>query len=244
LSAGVVYVGCAGWALSREHGSQFTAQGTHLERYASRLNAVEINSAFYRSHRPTTYARWASCVGSDFRFSVKIPKSITHESRLENCTGLLDTFLAECLALEERLGCLLIQLPPSLTFDPVVAGDFFEILRARYSGSVVIEPRHESWFDAQALLIDLRIAQVAVDPSRIRNDRTPCGWSGLRYWRLHGAPQIYYSAYEREWIEARARQIASTLADGVPTWCIFDNTARGAALGNALHMKSLITSSV
>jgi uncharacterized protein YecE (DUF72 family) len=241
LNAGLLYIGCAGWSLSREHWPQFQEQGTHLERYASRLNAVEINSAFYRSHRPTTYARWASSVGSDFRFSVKIPKSITHENRLENCNGLLDTFLSECLALGDHLGCLLIQLPPSLTFDPVVAGDFFEILRARYPGNVVIEPRHQSWVDAQALLIDLRIAQAVVDPSRIRNDGTPGGWPGIRYWRLHGSPQIYYSAYDRDWIEDKAQQIASTLADGIPTWCIFDNTARGAALGNALLMKSFIT---
>lgn len=241
LNARPVYIGCAGWSLSREHWPQFTEQGTHLERYASRLNAVEINSAFYRSHRPSTYARWASSVDDDFRFSVKIPKSITHENRLEGCTGLLDTFLSECLALGDHMGCLLIQLPPSLTFDPVVASDFLEILRARYSGYVVIEPRHESWFDAQALLIDLRIAQVAADPSRLRNDRTPGGWPGIRYWRLHGSPQIYYSAYEQEWVEAKARKIASTLTDGVPTWCIFDNTARGAALGNALQLKTLMT---
>jgi uncharacterized protein YecE (DUF72 family) len=241
LSAGGVYVGCAGWSLSREHWPQFTEQGTHLERYASRLDAVEINSSFYRPHRPGTYARWASSVGSGFRFSVKVPKSVTHENRLENCAGLLDTFLSECLALGDRLGCLLIQLPPSLMFDPVAAGDFFEILRARFSGYVVIEPRHESWVEAQALLIQLRIAQVAVDPSRIRNDSAPGGWPGIRYWRLHGSPQIYYSAYAQEWVEDKARQIASTLAEGVPTWCMFDNTARGAALGNALHLKTLIT---
>ncbi len=235
-----MYVGCAGWSLAREYWPQFVEHGTHLERYATRMRAVEINSSFYRAHRPATYAKWAASVEKDFRFSVKVPKAITHELRLQNCSGVLDAFLSECGALGDRLGCLLIQLPPSLAFDPVIARPFFEQLRTRYSGYVVIEPRHESWVQAEPLLIDHCIAQAAVDPSRISNDRTPAGWQGLRYWRLHGAPRIYYSAYGPDWLEQRAREIASTSSDGVATWCIFDNTAQGAAVGNALSMMALL----
>jgi uncharacterized protein YecE (DUF72 family) len=240
LNSSPVFVGCAGWKLGREYWPQFEAQGTHLERYAGRLNAVEINSSFYRSHLPGTYRKWASSVGPDFRFSVKIPKSITHEHRLKNCVGLLDIFLSECCELGDRLGCLLVQLPPSLAFDAKVAGQFFETLRARYSGYVVIEPRHQSWVEAQPLLVEHHIAQAVVDPSRLGNDATPGGWQGLRYWRLHGWPQIYYSAYSHEWLEDKAREIQTSMADGSPVWCIFDNTAQDAALGNALSMSRLL----
>jgi len=239
-----LYVGCAGWSLGREYWPQFPSQGSHLERYAARFDAVEINSSFYRSHRATTYARWASGVGAGFRFSVKLPKSITHGNRLQNCTVLLDTFLSECGALGDRLGCLLIQLPPSLAFDAVVACDFFEMLRARYVGYAVIEPRHESWTQANALLIEHRIGQVAVDPGRISNDSVPAGWQGIRYWRLHGSPRIYYSRYEPEWLESLAANIASTMADEVPTWCIFDNTASGAATGDAFFMRTRLHGSL
>ncbi|WP_234407501.1 DUF72 domain-containing protein [Pseudomonas bohemica] len=241
MNARQLYIGCAGWKLGREYGEGFQAQGTHLERYASRLTAVEINSSFYRPHRPSTYAKWAAAVGPAFRFSVKMPKSITHENRLQNCSPLLDTFLAECTALNSTLGCLLVQLPPSLQFDARIAGDFLEALRARYSGQVVIEPRHESWVSAQAMLVDLQIAQAAVDPGRLSGDEAPSGWPGFRYWRLHGSPRIYYSAYETDWLEQLARKMEATMADGVPTWCIFDNTARDAALGNALFMQTLLT---
>jgi uncharacterized protein YecE (DUF72 family) len=235
-----VYVGCAGWALGREYWPEFDSQGTHLERYATRFSAVEINSSFYRSHRPATYAKWASCVGNEFRFSVKMPKAITHENRLQASSSLLELFLSECGELGSKLGCLLIQLPPSLLFEPAIANAFFETLRGQYSGPVVIEPRHESWVLAQDIFIDQRISQVAVDPSRISNDDRPTGWQGLRYWRLHGSPRIYYSAYERDRILALASQL-SAHQDDVPTWCIFDNTASNAALGNALALNSLLT---
>ncbi|WP_296257228.1 MULTISPECIES: DUF72 domain-containing protein [unclassified Pseudomonas] len=240
MSAGPLYIGCAGWKLGREYWPDFPVQGSHLERYSARCDAVEINSSFYRSHRPSTYAKWAASVNPGFRFSVKMPKSITHLNRLHDCSVLLDTFLAECTALGSNLGCLLIQLPPSLAFDAAVAGEFFDNLRARYSGHVVIEPRHPSWVSAQPMLIAQQIAQAAVDPPRIGSDAVPGGWDGLRYWRLHGSPRIYYSAYEAGWLEQLAQGIKEGVNDGVPTWCIFDNTARDAALGNALFTQTLL----
>lgn len=117
-------VGCAGWRLPRERWPDFAEQGTHLQRYAARFNAVEINSSFYRPHLPKTYQRWAESVPPGFRFSVKLPKRITHALRLQHCEAALDEFLGQCLHLGEKLGCLLVQLPPSLRYEPVVAASF------------------------------------------------------------------------------------------------------------------------
>ena len=154
-AAPTVYVGTAGWSLPREAQPHFPAEGTHLTRYAARFPAVEINSSFYRPHRPATYARWAESVPEDFRFSVKVPKAITHTARLADAEALLDAFLAEASALGAKLGCLLVQLPPSLAFDEETAGAFFRALRERYEGPVACEPRHPTWFDApaEALLV-------------------------------------------------------------------------------------------
>ncbi|RMO82686.1 hypothetical protein ALQ33_04124 [Pseudomonas syringae pv. philadelphi] len=232
-------IGCAGWSLGREHWSAFPEQGSHLQRYASRFNAVEINSSFYRPHRPQTYKRWAQSVPADFRFSVKIPKRITHEQRLQDCEMLLDTFLAQCCELGEKLGCLLIQLPPSLDYIPDVAERFFDALRDRYAGTLVLEPRHESWRQAEASLVAQRIAQVAADPSPISQGSVPAGWQGARYWRLHGSPQIYHSAYGAGRLESLARQVQASVEEGVETWCVFDNTASGAAVGDALLLQTM-----
>ena len=84
----LVKVGCAGWSLPRVAWPEFPAAGTHLQRYAVHLNAVEINSSFYRPHQPATYARWAASVPESFRFSVKLPKTITHQQRLRDCDAL------------------------------------------------------------------------------------------------------------------------------------------------------------
>lgn len=235
-----IYIGCAGWSLGREFVSTFPVEGTHLQRYASQLNSVEINSSFYRPHRREAYARWADSVPDGFRFCVKVPKLITHERRLQHCDRELDEFIAQCSGLNDRLGCLLVQLPPSLAFEHSVAEAFFIELRRVYAGHVVVEPRHESWCDAEPLLIHHRIARAAVDPSRISQDAQPAGWSGMKYWRLHGSPRTYFSAYDLPMLQRLVIEFQTASADCEATWCIFDNTASGAALGNALTLMTLL----
>ena len=207
-----------------------------MQRYASRFNAVEINSSFYRPHLPKTYERWAQSVPPAFRFSVKVPKRITHELRLQRCETALDEFLEQCLQLGENLGCLLVQLPPSLSYEPAVARVFFSALRQRFFGAVVLEPRHPSWREAEPLLQDLHIGRVIADPPVI--DAGP-GWQGVQYWRLHGSPRIYHSAYGPERVQAFARQLNASVAAGIPAWCIFDNTASGHAVADALYLLDL-----
>jgi len=110
----MVGIGCAGWSLPREAWPAFAEQGTHLQRYSGELSVVEINSSFYRPHRPATYRKWAASVPEDFRFCVKLPRQISHELRLRECDEALERFLGESTELAEKLGCLLLQLPPSL----------------------------------------------------------------------------------------------------------------------------------
>ena len=228
-------IGCAGWSVPKDHAARFPAEGSHLERYAGRLNAVEINSSFYRPHRPATYARWAASVPEDFQFAVKVPRQITHERRLADATEPLEQFLAECGALGPKLGPLLVQLPPSLGFDPHVALAFFDALRARFPGPVVCEPRHPTWFgpDAERLLTDAHVARVAADPASVPPAALPGGWPGLVYYRWHGSPQIYYSDYPDDVLGALAETLRAL---SVPAWCIFDNTALGHAAANALSL--------
>ena len=229
-------IGCAGWSLPREFWPHFAADGTHLQRYASRFAVVEINSSFYRPHRPATYARWAASVPATFRFAAKLPRRITHELRLRDSDAALSIFLAEVTALQSQLGCLLVQLPPSLAFDHAVAETFFTSLRHQFSGGVVCEPRHASWFEpaAEALLTAYQIARVAADPAPVPAAADPGGWDGLVYYRWHGSPKMYYSAYSPADLARVSQQLAAAAQSGRPVWWIFDNTAEGAAISNAL----------
>jgi len=214
---------------------RFPPGSSLLHRYSAVFPAAEINSSFYRPHRPATYARWAGSVPDGFRFAVKLPRTVTHETGLAGTTGLLDRFLAEVRALGDRLGVLLAQLPPSLAFEARAAAAFFDGLRARHSGPVACEPRHPSWFtdEAEALFRSREVARVAADPAVVPRAAVPGGWAGLAYWRLHGSPRMYRSAYS----SAELDRVAAALA-GAPgeAWCIFDNTAAGAAAGQALDL--------
>jgi uncharacterized protein YecE (DUF72 family) len=240
LTAGEVWIGCAGWTVPAQHASLFPPSGSHLERYAQRFTAVEIDSSFYRPHRQSTYRRWAATVPDGFAFSVKAPKTITHELRLADPGQALDMFLAQATGLEAKLGPLLFQLPPRLAFDASLVRSFFGALRARFEGSVVCEPRHPDWFteEADELLNEFQIARAAADPAVVDAAGNPGGWGGLTYFRLHGSPRVYYSEYGPDHLERFARQLVRAANHHPPTWCIFDNTASGAATVNAFALQA------
>ena len=227
-------IGTAGWSIPKESRHCFASQGSALQRYSSVLNCVEINSTFYRSHQRTTYERWVRSVPENFAFSVKAPREITHVRKLANCAPELTRFLAETSVLGRKREVILVQLPPLLAYDASVAGDFFDAFRSIYEGDVALEPRHSSWFDpgVEAWLDSIGIARVAADPPPASQKFGPGGSRRLVYYRLHGSPRTYYSAYE---LEAIVR-IGRALVAMPRAWCIFDNTAAGAAIPNALQM--------
>ena len=230
------HIGTAGWSIPKQVSDAFPDEGTHLQRYAARFDAAEINSSFHRPHKRATYARWAASVPEGFRFAVKIPKTITHRHKLAECRELLETFAGQVAGLGEKRGPLLVQLPPSLAWPGDVAERFFDQLAAIAGGQVVIEPRHASWYvpEIDALLAARRIARVVADPPVPAAASEPGGWRGLTYYRLHGAPRTYWSSYTAEQIAAHAARLQGE------SWTIFDNTASGAAAGNAIELQALV----
>ncbi len=234
--ASALYIGTAGWSLPSAVRPMFDAAGSQLTRYSGRLDCVEINSSFYRPHRPATYDRWRTAVPRGFRFAVKAPRSITHEARLKNVGDTLTGFLGQASALAEALGPILFQLPPSLAFDRSTAESFLALLRRVHAGEVVFEPRHQSWFEVtpEAMFTAYRVGRVAADPACCSDAAKPGGWPGLRYWRLHGSPKMYFSAYGETRLEALAPEFKTD------DWCIFDNTASGAAIEDAMLLRQLI----
>ncbi|SES26459.1 DUF72 domain-containing protein [Rhizobium sp. NFR03] len=223
-------IATAAWSIPRIVAGHFASEGSGLARYASVFNGVEVNSTFYKPHRTSTYARWADSVPDDFRFALKLPKAITHEQRLIEIGLLFDGFLTEIEPLGNKIGPLLCQLPPSLGYDPAVVESALFALRQRFEGRIVIEARHKSWQspDVLSLLECHAIDRVLADPAPVWPAETfpmpPV------YVRLHGAPKIYYSSYDEPEIERVRRLLAAD------SWCVFDNTASGAAIENALTM--------
>ena len=139
-----IRVGTAGWSIPRASAPRFAAPGTHLERYARSLRCAEINSSFYRPHAATTYAKWRDSTPPDFRFAVKMPRTITHELKLQDAREPLVAFLAQTDGLAQKRGPLLVQLPPSFAFDAAIVAPFWDLVRGEYrrSGRVRAEASH------------------------------------------------------------------------------------------------------
>ncbi|MBN7808857.1 DUF72 domain-containing protein [Agrobacterium rosae] len=221
-------IATAAWSIPKKVASRFAAEGSGLARYASVFNGVEINSTFYRRHKSSTFVRWAEAVPNNFKFSVKIPKDITHTKAMKDIAEPLDTFLEDIASLGQKRGPLLYQLPPSLVFDAGQLDRTLQVMREADPGQIVIEVRHKSWASAEAkdLLKRYAIDRVLADPAPV--------WPAddfaepPRYVRLHGKPKIYYSSYTGDEIEAFSTLLAPN------SWCVFDNTASGAAIENAL----------
>jgi uncharacterized protein YecE (DUF72 family) len=225
-----LFIGTAAWSIPKAVADRFPQAGSSLSRYAAVFKGVEINSTFYRRHRTTTFQRWADSVPDDFRFAVKMPKVITHDRQLKNLEEPFEAFLTDIAPLQNKLGPLLCQLPPSLAFHENDAAGAFAAVRACHAGSIVLEARHVSWSSDQALALlgEFLVDRVLADPSRVwhaQDFRQP-----PRYVRLHGSPKVYYSSYSPADIGHYLQRLAPD------SWCIFDNTAAGAAAENALTM--------
>jgi len=238
---GRLWLGTAGWNVPSSCRARIGGEGSHLERYGRALNAVEIDTSFYRPHRRATYERWARVTPDDFRFAVKVSKLITHAPEAQPAD--VDRFVSETAGLGGKLAIFLVQFPPGKTYDEEAARRLFDALQASTSVPLVCEPRHPSWFtdEVDRWLAERRISRVAADPSRAEGAGEPGGWRGLQYLRLHGSPRIYYSAYDASFLRELGARLDVMQATS-EVWCIFDNTAHGAALENVLDLRSQLHS--
>lgn len=226
----------------KQYAAAVAAEGSHLERYASALNCVEINSTFYRPHQAKTFERWAQTTPDDFQFAVKLSKVVTHTNKLSRSGAELAAFFDNVRPLGEKLGPVLVQLPPKLAYDEGTSREFFETVRELHSGPIVLEPRHASWFapTVERMLREFEVARAMADPpqgSALAGE--PGGWAGLRYYRLHGSPRKYWSEYEDAFLKAMAKRIADEKR-AKDVWVIFDNTASNHALGNAMSLRRML----
>jgi len=233
-----VRIGTAGWALPKALRVSHAASSSVLEQYAALFDAVEINSSFYKPHRRSTYERWRASVPESFRFAVKLSRVITHELGLVRAQSETVAFMQGATGLEQKLAVILVQLPPSRTFDAPIAGGFFKVLRQETAAHIVCEARNPSWFgsEATAVLESYRVTRVAADPVLPGCEIAAQAHPDFAYFRLHGAPRVYYSPYSI----GRLRDVSLAAGAAAETWCIFDNTAAGAAWADATTLQRLV----
>lgn len=235
-----LYIGCSGFYNNDWKGSLYPEDAKSkdfLTLYSQAFNCVEINSTFYRKPTAKTLLKWAEETPDDFRFFIKIPKTISHEKRLKDCREEISEF---CLHiqdhLKEKLSGFLYQFPPSFKNTPENISLILDSLDFSYLN--VIEFRHESWWRDEifSLLKDRQIVFSGVSfPGNLPED-VIINHPGILYYRLHGTPVLYKSEYNEEFINHLAEKIK---AGRQTTFIFFNNTWGTAAVKNALYLKEI-----
>jgi uncharacterized protein YecE (DUF72 family) len=144
-----VYVGTSGYNYPEWRGTFYPEKfstAKMLGYYAERFRTVEINYTFYRMPTEKLLARWAAGTPEGFTFTLKAPRRITHDAKLQRCEDLLESFCTAARTLGPKLGVLLFQLPPNFKKDASVLRAFLALLPDGTRAAV--EFRHESWFDS------------------------------------------------------------------------------------------------
>ncbi len=233
------YVGCSGW--NYRHWAKIfypetVAKSKWLQYYAKVFNTVEINATFYRQFKDSTYKHWHNKVPDGFCFSVKMSKYITHIKRLNNVDAEIRACVTLASLLKEKLGVILIQLPPSLKFDVALISDFLSALPDNYR--YTIEARHNSWLcDSSFSLLQQHNVAWCISDTAGRYPYREEVTADFAYIRLHGSTQLYASNYNDQELHEWAEKI---IRWGRPAYCYFDNDFNAYAVYNAMTLKKIL----
>lgn len=261
-----IRTGTAGWVFAPWRGTFFPqglVQKKELAYAASRLTSIEINATFRANQKPESFSRWAAETPDGFQFSVKGPQLVTHIRRLKNCEQELANFFASGpLALKDRLGPFIWQLPPNLTFDAAVMDNFLgqlpqdlkacSALAAKADGKGksppfletggvgairhAVEMRHPSFNtpEADALLEKYNIARVIADTVDNPSRRLTADFA---YCRLQGPARPDAERYTEADIAAWADTVAAWAEGGRDVYVYFVHEDKLHAPANAIALR-------
>jgi uncharacterized protein YecE (DUF72 family) len=264
---GKAWIGTSGWRYPPWRGEFYPkglAQRRELEYLSRQVGSAEINGSFYSLQRPEFYRRWHDETPGDFVFAVKGGRFVTHMKRLRDVEAPLANFFASgVLALRDKLGPFLWQLPPSLPFDPELLADFFDLLPRDTTAAAKLAARHDGRLDGRALTeahahrplrhaLEVRHASF-VDPTLpdllrahgiglVASDAA-ADWPYLEdvtadfaYARLHGDTELYASGYGDEALDKWAARVRDWNAGGYDVYVYFDNDIKVRAPFDAIGL--------
>jgi len=206
-----------------------------LSFYSQRFDTLELNVTFYRGVKAETFEKWRTTVPAGFLFSMKMSRFITHIRRLKVEAESISRFLRGAEALGDKMGVILVQLPPSLEFDQSSMRSFLALLDPRFR--YTIEARHKS-FVSDTLFSLLREHNIAWCISET-GGRFPYAeelTADFVYMRLHGRESLYTSNYS----DGELSGIRDKLVGwGRDCYVYFDNDVSGFAALNAGTLKRM-----
>jgi uncharacterized protein YecE (DUF72 family) len=263
-----IRIGLSGWRYAGWRGDFYPnglVQRKELAYAAERFSTIEVNGSFYSLQRPASYALWRDETPDDFLFALKGGRFITHMKRLRDIDGAMANFFASGpLALADKLGPVLWQLPARTRFDadvlaaflaklPRTSGDAADLAR-RHDDKLpadralttaltqvrlrhAIEPRDRSFGDPAALdLLRRYDVGLVVSDAGDKWPRFEEVTSDLVYVRLHGAEEMDTSGYGPQALDEWAARISAWAGQGLDVLVYFDNDAKVHAPYDALAL--------
>lgn len=246
-----MYVGTSGWHYNHWLGLFYPPEVKgyrELTYHAKSFNTVENNSSFYRVAKEDTYKTWYRMTPENYLFSLKLNKVITHTHRLElndEVRELITYILTSTQVLQEKLGAIVIQLPPSFKLDIEKVDSFLkffmaEVKKQKYQFDVAIEFRNKYWFvpEVYTMLKKHSVALVAADSSRYPGARQVT--ADFFYVRMHGPEKLFSSKYTAEQLEELAAYLKTIESQMKRIYVYFNNDYHGYALDNARDLLQLV----
>jgi uncharacterized protein YecE (DUF72 family) len=247
LTLNDLHIGTSGWSYQHWSGIFYPAHikpDKYLEYYITKFGCVELNSSFYHLPLKATVAGWIRRTPEPFRFCPKLSRYITHQLKLVNIEEPMKNYFDVFEAMKNRLGPVLIQLPPGLQFDKFLTGDFFYLIKELYKPyRFAIEIRHKSWINDNFfdLLVQNGIAFTIADSGK-RYPYHEAATADLIYLRFHGHEKLYASDYSESELQYYAAKTVGWLNEGKEVWAFFNNDYNGFAVKNAARMRELVLS--
>jgi uncharacterized protein YecE (DUF72 family) len=244
-----IHIGTSGWSYRHWSGVFYPPElkpDKYLEYYQSRFSCVELNASFYHLPREITVTGWMMRTPETFVFCPKMSRFVTHRLRLKDAAGSLERFFTVFAPLKLKTGPVLMQLPPSLTYDPALTEDFFSLLTEKYTEyRFAWEIRHASWLNAGFfnLLNRSNMGFVIADSGR-RFPYHEAVTASFVYIRLHGREQLYASDYQDHDLSLLAQKIIGWHTEKKEIWVFFNNDFHGFAVKNAERLHHFIHTTV
>lgn len=235
---GRLWVGTSGLVLretKREFPEEFKEK-SRLAYYSTLFNSIEINSTYYKLHKPVTFERWSKEVADDFRFTIKLWKEVTHKKMLEYDETQLRIFFSTLEKLQGKRGCLLIQFPASIKADNLNKVTRLLRLTNELNNSqwhLCVEFRDTGWYNEEVFRM-IREANTSLVYHDMPKSAPPLGImdSDILYLRFHGQNGDYRGSYPRTVLEKYANIISQAQQEGKEVYVYFNNTI-GEAFENA-----------
>lgn len=239
------YFGCAGWSYKEWVGPLYDPGKSMLQQYSSIFDTVELNSSFYEEPDEGTVMGLTKYTKRGFMFSAKMNRKFTHDLRLklnEKSRTALESFvqLFDPLLTQDRLGCMLVQLPPSLRRNDALLEGFLAALPHRYD--YVVEFRNKSWMNDATwrILSKYEAAYCIVDEPLLPPEIHLTSSIGYIRWHGHGEHPWYDYRYSQQQLQEWVPKIREVQQNTKKTFAIFNNHFHGYAPENCIQTMAML----